>query len=89
MSKPKYEPLSEPEVLALPVSVPLETAGRAFGFGRTQSHELTRAGELPCPVKRFGARYVVLRADLLAALGYSAAMGTAAPASGAGTGAAA
>ena len=71
MSKPKFQPMSEAEALALPVSVDLETAGRAFGFGRTKSHELARADEFPCPVKRFGNRYRVLRADLLTALGYS------------------
>ena len=70
MSKPKYQPMSEEEALALPVSVDLETAGRAFGFGRTKAHELARAQEFPCPVKTFGKRYRVLRADLLAALGY-------------------
>jgi Helix-turn-helix domain len=69
MSKPKYEPMSEDEALALPVSVDLETAGRAFGFGRTKAHELARAGEFPCAVKLIGKRYRVLRADLLPALG--------------------
>jgi hypothetical protein len=83
MSRPKFEPMSEAEVLALPVTVALETAGRAFGFGRTKSHELARAGEFPCPVKRFGSRYHVLRADLLTALGYSPAMAAVPPASGA------
>lgn len=74
MSKPKYEPMSEAEAVALPVSVDLETAGRAWGFGRTKSHELARAGEFPCPVKRFGKSYRVLRRDLLAALGIDPAM---------------
>ena len=74
MSKPKFQPMSEAEALALPVSVDLETAGRAFGFGRTKSHELARAEQFPCPVKRFGNRYRVLRHDLLTALGYSPAM---------------
>lgn len=73
MSRPKYEPMSEAEALALPVTVDLETAGRAFGFGRTKAHELTRTGEFPCPVKKFGNSYRVLRLDLLAALGYSPA----------------
>jgi hypothetical protein len=62
-------PMTIEELLALPVSVDLETAGRAFGFGRTKSHELARTGEFPCEVKRFGNRYRVLRADLLPALG--------------------
>jgi hypothetical protein len=60
--------MSIEELLTLPVAVDLETAGRAFGFGRTKSHELARANEFPCPVKRFGNRYRVLRADLLAAM---------------------
>lgn len=61
--------MSMEELLALPVSIDLETAGRAFGLGRTKSHELARADDFPCPVKRFGNRYRVLRADLLAAVG--------------------
>jgi len=65
--------MSMEELRAMPVYVDLETAGRAFGFGRTKAHELTRAGEFPCEVKRFGNRYRVLRADLLTALGYSPA----------------
>lgn len=72
MSKPKLQPMSEEEVLSLPVTVDLETAGRAFGMGRTKAHELVRSDEFPCPVKLFGKRYRVLRADLLAALGISA-----------------
>lgn len=66
--------MSEEEAIALPVTVDLDTAGRAFGMGRTKSHELARADEFPCPVKRFGSRYLVLRADLLAALGIDALM---------------
>ena len=63
----------EKELLALPPLVALDDAGRAFGFGRTRSHELARAGEFPCAVKRFGKSYRVLRLDLLAALGYGPA----------------
>lgn len=77
MPKQKFKPMSEEEALALPVSVDLETAGRAFGLGRTKSHELARSGEFPCPVKRFGRRYRVLRADLLTALGYEVHRGAA------------
>jgi hypothetical protein len=67
-------PMTIEELLALPVSVDLETAGRAFGLGRTKAHELARAEEFPCPVKVFGKRYRVLRADLLPALGIDPAM---------------
>jgi hypothetical protein len=57
------------ELLNLPVSTDLVTAGRAFGIGRTTSHELARRGEFPCRVLRCGNSYRVPRADLLRALG--------------------
>lgn len=62
--------MSEPELRALPVTVDLKTAGRAFGFGRTKSYELARAGDFPCPVLPLGARFVVTKIALLRALGY-------------------
>lgn len=61
--------LTRGELRALPVSVDLVTAGRAFGIGRTKSHELARTGRFPVRVLRLGARYRVTRADLLRALG--------------------
>jgi hypothetical protein len=66
-------PMTHDELLALPVSVPLVTAGRAFGLGRTKSHELARTGEFPCRVMRVGERYRVPRTELLRALGISLA----------------
>jgi hypothetical protein len=42
--------MQKEELLALPVTVDLVTAGRAFGLGRTRSYELARAGEFPCRV---------------------------------------
>jgi hypothetical protein len=57
------------ELLALPVSVDLETAGRAFGMGRTKAHELARAGKFPCKVLMVGKKYRVPRAGLFEALG--------------------
>lgn len=57
------------ELLTLPVTIDLETAGRAFGMGRTKAHELARAGEFPCRVVRVGPKYRVPRAELFAALG--------------------
>jgi len=73
----KTVPMSRAELLALPVSVDLVTAARAFGFGRTKGHELARAGEFPVPVMRLGATYRVTRADLLRALGEADARGAA------------
>lgn len=62
-------PMTTQELLALPVSVDIVTAGRAFGLGRTKSHELARSGEFPCRVMRIGERYRVPRTELLRALG--------------------
>lgn len=62
-------PMSEEELLALPVTVDLETAGRAFLMGRTKAYELARATEFPCQVLPSGRRFVVTKAALLAALG--------------------
>jgi hypothetical protein len=63
------------ELLALPVSTDIVTAGRAFNMGRTKAHELARAGEFPCPVLRVGHSYRVTRSDLLRALGIDPAEG--------------
>jgi hypothetical protein len=57
------------ELYALPVSFDLETAGRAWGFGRTKSHQLARTGDFPCRVLRYSKRYVVTKADLFGGLG--------------------
>lgn len=56
------------ELLALPVSVDLVTAGRAFGLGRTKAFELASNGGFPCTVLRVGKKYRVPRAALLEAL---------------------
>lgn len=61
--------MTEEEVLALPVSFPLVTAGRAFGLGRTKAHELARDDDFPCRVMRIGKAYRVTKADLLRSLG--------------------
>lgn len=57
------------ELAALPVSVDVETAGRAFGIGRTTAHDLVRTGEFPCRVVRVGLRYRVPRHEIFRALG--------------------
>lgn len=67
--------LTEAELLALPVSVDLATAGRAFGLGRTKSFELAQAGAFPCRVLRVGLRYRVPRSALLEALGIDPSSG--------------
>lgn len=61
--------MSEQEVRALPVSVPLAVAGRAFGIAAAKSRELARSGDFPCRVIQVGARYRVPKSSLLAALG--------------------
>jgi hypothetical protein len=66
---PTRTPMNRAELLALPSSVDLATAGRALGLGRTKSHELARAGQFPVRVLRLGNAYRVPTADLLALLG--------------------
>lgn len=61
--------MSDDELGALPATVDLPTAGRAFGLGRTMSYELARAGKFPCPVLPLGSRFRVTRTDLFSALG--------------------
>lgn len=63
--------MSPEELFALPVSVPLVIAARAFGLARTKAHELARSGDFPCRVIRVGQRYRVPRSALLEALGYN------------------
>jgi hypothetical protein len=61
--------LTEADVLALPLTVDLPTAGRAFGMSRDSTYRHARAGEFPVPVVRVGRGYRVTRAALLTALG--------------------
>lgn len=61
--------MSLEELLALPVTVDIVTAGKPFGLGRTIAYELARKGEFPCRVLPLGKRYKVTKADLFAALG--------------------
>lgn len=57
------------ELLALPASVPMVTAGRAWGFGRRKAGELYRAGKFPVEVLPFGQSLRCRKVDLLASLG--------------------
>ncbi|HEV3381651.1 MAG TPA: hypothetical protein VG142_11805 [Trebonia sp.] len=61
--------MSVEELLALPVSVDLATAGRAFGMGRTKAFELARTDGFPVRVIRVGAKFRVPRSAILNALG--------------------
>ena len=66
---PKLKPMSMAEVVALPATTDVATAGRAFGLSREHSYDLAKAGTFPCPVLRVGSRWIVPRAGLLKALG--------------------
>ncbi|MDH6122039.1 putative DNA-binding transcriptional regulator AlpA [Kitasatospora sp. GAS204A] len=57
------------DLLDLPPTVDVETAGKAFGLGRTTSYSLARSGQFPCKVIRVGRSYRVVTADLLRVLG--------------------
>jgi hypothetical protein len=65
--------MSMDELLSLPVSVDLTTAGRAFGLGRTKAFELARQGRFPVRVLRVGQKYRVPRSAIFEALGISPA----------------
>jgi len=65
--------LTEADVRALPLTVDLPTAGRAFGMSRDSAYRHARAGEFPVPIVRVGRGYRVTRAALLAALGITTA----------------
>lgn len=61
--------MSHAELVALPLTVDVETAGRAFGIAPTTAQEWARKGNFPCNVLRLGRFYRVRRADLFDALG--------------------
>jgi hypothetical protein len=61
--------LTVADVLAWPPTVDVETAGAAFGVGRTKAYELARTETFPVPILRLGTRMRVRRADVLHALG--------------------
>lgn len=66
---PAVRGMSEAEVLALPVSVPLELANRALGIGRTRGYQWAKEGTYPIEVLRHGVAYRCRRADILTYLG--------------------
>jgi hypothetical protein len=70
---PQRRAMTRAELLALPVSVDIDTASRALGLGRSTGYELARRHEFPCRVLRVGSAYRVPTADLLRVLGVTMA----------------
>jgi hypothetical protein len=61
--------LSVDEIRTFPAAGPFVDAGKAFGLGRTKSHELARAGDFLVPLIKVGSSYRARRSDILDALG--------------------
>ncbi|MFE0642125.1 DNA-binding protein [Streptomyces sp. NPDC058877] len=61
--------MTRDELLSLPVTVDVETAGRAFGVGRTVAYRMVRDGDFPVPVLRVGNKLRVRTAELWRELG--------------------
>jgi predicted DNA-binding transcriptional regulator AlpA len=57
------------EIRSWPVTIDIQTAGRAFGIGRDQAYRLANEGSFPVPVLRLGRYLRVTRASVLNALG--------------------
>ncbi|MEW2633311.1 DNA-binding protein [Streptomyces sp. NPDC048389] len=68
------------DLMDLPPTTDLETAGRAFGIGRTTAYALARSNEFPCRVIRTGRLFRVVTADMLRVLQVSPPENAAAPA---------
>ncbi|MDK9498236.1 integrase [Streptomyces katrae] len=72
--------MTHAELVALPVSFPLEVANRALSIGRTQGYAMAKTGTYPVRVRQIGRAYRVTRYDLLSFLGLApAAAGPAEP----------
>jgi hypothetical protein len=76
-SRSTKQSMSREQLLALPASITLVTAGNALGIGRTKAHELVRTGQFPTRVLRFGNAYRVPTAEILELLGIDPASPTA------------
>jgi hypothetical protein len=61
--------LTMEELLALPASVGIETAGKALGIGHSTALKLAKTGEFPCRVVLIGCSYKVPQASLFEAMG--------------------
>lgn len=73
--------MTRDELLALPLTVDLVTAGRAIGVGRSKSYQMVAEDTFPLKVLRLGHRYRIVTADLLSLLGVAPNTSAAAPAS--------
>lgn len=72
MAKNEEPDLTVGDLLNLPPTISVQTAGRAFGIGRRKAYELVRSGDFPCKVLKVGSErvgYKVVTADLLRVLG--------------------
>ncbi|WP_019061654.1 hypothetical protein [Streptomyces prunicolor] len=56
------------DLLNLPPTTDIVTAGKAFGMGSTKAYQLAKAGQFPCKVVRPGGSYRVVTADMLRVL---------------------
>jgi predicted DNA-binding transcriptional regulator AlpA len=65
--------LTTDEVMALPVSVQLETACQALGISLATGYRLVVASAFPCPVVKAGRAIRVPKTGLLRVLGLDAA----------------
>lgn len=68
-TRPPAHAWTTEDVLALPVTVDLLTAGEVLGMQRTATYRTARSGRFPVPLIRVGSRYRVASADLRRALG--------------------
>ncbi|MGA5599667.1 DNA-binding protein [Streptomyces griseoincarnatus] len=57
------------DLLDLPPTVDVETAGRFLGIGRTLAYQLVRQNKFPCKVIPVGRAYRVVTSDLRNVLG--------------------
>jgi hypothetical protein len=64
--------MTHAELLALPVSFPLDVANHALNLGRTTGFSMAKQGEYPIRVLRLGRQYRCTRYDLLRYLGVEA-----------------
>ncbi|MFE1841682.1 DNA-binding protein [Streptomyces sviceus] len=55
-------------LLNLPPTTDVVTAGKAFGMGSTKAYQLAKSGRFPCKVVRSGGSYRVVTADMLRVL---------------------
>lgn len=64
----KVEPPSLDEIRSWGATTDVPTAGTAFGFGRSRSYELAKAGEFPVRTIKIGSTYRVVVSELIAVL---------------------